>query len=112
MRDGHDGGEPCEERDPTIAVDNSPGMCRQAREKARRAGVLLRVLRADMRTFRLPEPVDLMICEGDAINHLDRKAELTRVVRSVARATDASPFFKNPVITPGCRTIYLARKLS
>jgi SAM-dependent methyltransferase len=189
----------------TIAVDNSPGMCRLVREKARRAGVTLRVLRADMRSFRLPERVDLVICEGDAINHLDRKDELTRVARSVAgalrpggwfyfdannrkgfksywkdmwwnekpglvmvmrngnearnnrawcdiewfirsgrsnwqrrrehveevcwsakeirtifknarfdwiRARDASPYFKNPLIVPGCRTLYLVHKAS
>jgi SAM-dependent methyltransferase len=187
----------------TIAVDNSPGMCSLARERARRAGVVLQVLRADMRNFRLPERVDLVICEGDAINHLDRKAELARVARSVARALrpggwfyfdannrkgfknywkdtlwnekpglvlvmrngndarndrawcdlewfirarrghwkrrherveevcwsakeirtffkkagfdtvrawDASPYFKNPLITPGCRTLFLARR--
>jgi SAM-dependent methyltransferase len=189
----------------TIAVDNSPGMCRLTRERARHAGVALQVLRADMRRFRLPERVDLVICEGDAINHLDCKAELTRVARSVARALrpggwfyfdannrtgfksywkdtwwnekpglvlvmrngndarndcawcdlewfihsrrgnwqrrherieevcwsakeiraifknegfewvrawDASPYFKNPLITPGCRTLYLARRAS
>jgi SAM-dependent methyltransferase len=189
----------------TIAVDNSPGMCRIAREKARRAGVGLRVLRADMRRFRLPERVDLVMCEGDAINHLDCKAELTRVARCVAgalrpggwfyfdannragfrsywkdawwhekpgmvlvmrngndarndrawcdlewfirsgrgnwqrrherveevcwsareiriifknegfdwvRAWDASPYFKNPLITPRCRTLYLAKRAS
>lgn len=187
----------------TIAVDNSPGMCRLVREKARRAGVTIRVVKADMRTFRLPERVDLVVCEGDAINHLDFKSELKRVVRSVAhalrpggwfyfdinnrlgfkrywkdtwwnekpglvmvmrngndarndrawcdvewfvrsgrgnwrrkrehvgevcwsskeirtvlkteglnrvRAIDASPYFKNPLISPGCRTFYIARK--
>jgi SAM-dependent methyltransferase len=188
---------------PTIAVDNSPGMCRLVRDRARRAGVTLRVLRMDMREFQLPQQVDMIICEGDAINHLDCKADLTRVARSVAyaltpggwfyfdannragfksywkntmwnekpgwvvvmrnsndaahdrawcdlewfirsgrgnwirrherveevcwnvreirtifknagfsrvRAWDASPYFKNPLITPGCRTLYLARK--
>jgi SAM-dependent methyltransferase len=70
----------------TFAVDNSSGMCRLVREKARRAGVVLRVLQADMRGFHLPEQVDLFICEGDAINHLDCKAELTHVARSVAGA--------------------------
>jgi len=189
----------------TVAVDNSPGMCRLAREKARRIGVELQVLKADMRKFQLKEPVDLVLCEGDAINHLDSKAELTRVAKSVAAALkpggwfyfdannragfssywkdtwwiekpgmvlvmrngndarhdrawcdleffirsgrdrwqrrrerveevcwspreirtlfknegfdrlhawDASPYFKNPLITPGCRTLYLARKAS
>lgn len=189
----------------TIAVDLSPGMCRLVREKAQREGVVVRVLRADMRSFRLAERVDLITCEGDAINHVERKADLTAVARSVARALrpggwfyfdvnnragfnsywkgtwwyekaglvmvmrngndacndrawsdiewfirgawgswqrrrervqevcwsakeirstlrkagfgrvrawDASPYFKNPLMTPGCRTLYLARKAS
>jgi SAM-dependent methyltransferase len=187
----------------TIAVDSSPGMCRFARKKARRASAALRVLQADMRGFSLPERVDLVLCEGDAINHLDSKADLKQVAKCVARALlpggwfyfdannragfkrywkdiwwvekpgyalvmrnnndarndrawcdlewficsgggkwkrrhehveevcwsakeirtilkkagfdrvrsrDASPYFKNPLITPGCRTLYLARK--
>jgi SAM-dependent methyltransferase len=67
-------------------VDLSPAMCRLAREKARRARLPLRVLRADMRSFRLPEPVDLVLCEFDALNHVPRKADLARVARAAARA--------------------------
>jgi len=67
-------------------VDASPLMCRLARRKAREAGVRVRVLHADMRSFRLPEPVDLVTCEFDAVNHLPRKADLDRVARAVARA--------------------------
>lgn len=187
-----------------FAVDNSPGMCRLTRKRASNAGVDLRIMRADMRNFRLPEPVDLVLCEGDAINHLDCKDDLKHVVKSVAvalrpggwfyvdannragfesywkdtwwnecpgvvvavmrngndarndkawcdvewfihsgrgrwcrrhervqevcwsgkeirsvfgkaglkrvQAYDASPYFKNPLITPGCRTLYLAQK--
>ena len=185
-----------------FAVDLSPVMCRVAREKARRAGLPLRVLCADMRKFRLPEPVDLVTCEYDALNHVPRKADLRMVAKAVARALkpggyfffdvnnrsgfegywhgafwaeapgvvvvmrsgndfrhdrawsdvewfiregnlwrrrhervdevcwssgeirgtfreagfdrlrawDAAPFFKNPLIRPGCRTVYLARK--
>jgi SAM-dependent methyltransferase len=70
----------------TYAVDLSPGMCRVARRKARRSAVRLRVLHADMREFRLPQPVDLITCEFDAINHVPRKADLARVVRAVAGA--------------------------
>ncbi len=69
-----------------FAVDASPTMCRLAREKARRAGVNLRVLHADMRSFRLPAPVDLVTCEFDALNHIPRKQDLDRVARAVARA--------------------------
>ena len=59
-----------------FAVDLSPVMCRLAREKAHRARLPLRVLCADMRRFRLPESVDLITCEYDALNHVPRKADL------------------------------------
>jgi SAM-dependent methyltransferase len=70
----------------TFAVDLSPVMCRLAREKARREGLPLRVIRADMRDFRLPEPVDLVLCEFDALNHVPHKEDLARVAQSVAKA--------------------------
>ena len=59
-----------------FAVDLSPTMCRLARAKTRRAGARVTVIRADMRTFRLPEQVDLITCEFDALNHVPRKADL------------------------------------
>jgi len=68
------------------AVDQSPLMCRAAREKAGRAGVAVRVLRGDMRDFRIPEFVDLVLCEGDALNHVPRRADLRSVAEAVARA--------------------------
>jgi hypothetical protein len=61
-----------------IAVDNSPRMCRLTRENAHRAGVAIRVLRDDMCTFHLPERVDLVICEGDAIKHPVEKMDLCK----------------------------------
>lgn len=67
-------------------VDLSPTMCALAREKARRARLPLGVIRGDMRNFRLPEPVDLVTCEFDALNHVPSKADLLPVARSVARA--------------------------
>lgn len=70
----------------TYAVDLSPGMCRAAREKARAAGLPVRVLRADMRSFRLPESVDLITCEFDAVNHIPRKSDLAKVARAASRA--------------------------
>jgi SAM-dependent methyltransferase len=70
----------------TYAVDLSPLMCRLAREKADRARLPIRVLRADMRSFRLPETVDLITCEFDALNHVPRRTDLCRVAKAVARA--------------------------
>jgi SAM-dependent methyltransferase len=74
-------------------VDLSPVMCRLAREKARRAKVPLRVIRADMRDFRLPEPVDLVTCEFDALNHVPHKADLARVVKAAAQALRPGGYF-------------------
>ena len=68
------------------AVDLSSLMCRLARHKADRARLPVHVLRADMRSFRLPEAVDLITCEYDALNHVPRRADLVRVARAVERA--------------------------
>jgi SAM-dependent methyltransferase len=76
-----------------FGVDISPAMCRLAREKADRAGLSLRVLRADMRRFRLPEPVDLITCEFDALNHVPHKADLRAVATRVARALRPGGYF-------------------
>ncbi len=70
----------------TYAVDLSPDMCRLARAKARAAGVPVRVIRADMRSFHLPRTVDLITCEYDAVNHVPHARDLARVAKSAARA--------------------------
>ncbi len=75
------------------AVDLSPAMCRIARAKARDKGLALRVIHADMRDFRLPSPVDLVLCEFDALNHIPRAADLGRVLTSVARALNPGGYF-------------------
>lgn len=75
------------------AVDASAPMCRLARLKAREAGVRVKVLHGDMRSFRLPETVDLVTCEFDAVNHVPRKADLDRVARAVARALRPGGWF-------------------
>lgn len=76
-----------------FAVDSSPTMCKLARRKARQQGVRVRVLHADMRSFRLPETVDLVTCEFDAVNHVPRKPDLDRVARAVARALRPGGYF-------------------
>lgn len=76
-----------------FAVDLSPTMCELARKKARRARLPVKIVKADMRRFRLPEPVDLVTCEADAINHVPRKADLTLVARAVARALRPGGWF-------------------
>jgi SAM-dependent methyltransferase len=68
------------------AVDRSPAMCEIARMKIQRARLPVTVMQSDMRKFRLPEPVDLVTCEFDAINHVPDKPDLALVAQSVARA--------------------------
>ena len=75
------------------AVDLSSTMRRLARAKSRRLGLTLHVIGADMRDFRLPEPVDLVLCEFDALNHLQRKGDLAMVARAASRALRPGGYF-------------------
>jgi SAM-dependent methyltransferase len=74
------------QRRKVFALDLSSAMCRITREKVQRARLDVRVWRADIRSFRLPEPVDLVSCQWGVINHLPQRAELVKVARAVARA--------------------------
>jgi SAM-dependent methyltransferase len=69
-----------------FALDRSPALCRLVRQKARRARLPVHVLCTDMRSFRLPEPVDLLTCEFAALNHLPRHGDLQPALRAMARA--------------------------
>lgn len=79
------------------AFDLSPEMVRQARRKIRRLPARLRarirLQRADMRRFRLPEPVDLVLSQFNPVNHLPRKSDLGRTFRAVARALRPGGWF-------------------
>jgi len=82
------------------AVDLSPAMCRVARVKVRRARQPAKVLRADMRSFRLPQPVDLILSEFNPLNHLPRKSDLVRACRAVARNLRPGGWFCFDLNTP------------
>lgn len=75
------------------AVDLSPQMCRLTRQKAKQARLPVHVLQSDMRNFRLPEPVDLVLCEFDAVNHVPHRVDLRKVAKSVGRALRPGGFF-------------------
>ena len=92
-----------------FGVDLSPTMRRLAREKSRRLGLPLRVVAGDMRHFRLPEPVDLVLCEFDALNHVERKGDLALVGRAVSRALRPGGYFSFRREQPPCVRNNLAR---
>jgi SAM-dependent methyltransferase len=75
------------------AVDGSRDMLRVARAKFAKACAQVQIIHADMRNFRLPEQVDLVTCEFDAINHVKHKCDLEAVAHSVARALRPGGWF-------------------
>lgn len=74
-------------------VDLSPTMIRIAKEKAAKAKLDVRFTRGDMRKFKLLEPVDLITCEFDALNHVPEKSDLALVSQSVAKALRPGGYF-------------------
>ncbi len=74
-------------------VDLSPTMIRIAKEKAAKAGLAVRFTCADMRKFTLPQPVDLITCEFDALNHVPEKSDLSLVAQSAAKALRPGGYF-------------------
>jgi len=76
-----------------FAVDVSSTMCTLARANAQKANVPISVIQADMRSFQLPEPADIVLAEYDVLNHLDAKSSLARVAESVNRALVDGGYF-------------------
>jgi len=73
---------------PATALDLSPAMCAYAEQKASAAGLGLDVVRADMRDFKLAEPVALAVTMLNSACHLmtldDLVAHLAAVSQAVA----------------------------
>lgn len=83
------------------AVDNHPGMLASARARARKLGrqaKRMRVIDSDIRQFdlkkkQLLEPVDLITCFFDSMNHLKHRADLAKVFRRAAAALRPGGWF-------------------
>lgn len=82
------------------ALDLNPDFVREVRRRAGAAGRGVRARLGDMRSFELPEPADLVTCFFDAINHLPRREDLGRTLRSVFRALRPGGLFLFDVNTP------------
>jgi SAM-dependent methyltransferase len=67
-------------------LDLSPAMCARAREKAAAAGLGVDVMQADMRDFKLPQPVDLAVTMLNSACHLMTLDDLVTHLGAVSRA--------------------------
>ena len=69
------------------ALDLSPAMCARARDKARREGLALEVVHADMRDFALPQRFSLLITMLNSLCHLMDLDDLVAHLRAAAAHT-------------------------
>ena len=83
-----------------FAVDFSPEFCRTVRKKTRAEKLDVTVIEADMRNFRLPTRVDLVVCEFAALNNLERHSALATTFAAVKRALNPGGWFLFDVNTP------------
>ena len=65
-------------------VDASAAMLAEARRKAEETGLPLLLSQQDMRSFTLPEPVDLITCLFDSLNYLVTVDDLQQALARVA----------------------------
>ena len=89
------------------ALDDSRVFCEAVRARARREALHVNVHCDDMRDFRLPRPVDLVLAEFASLNNLADRRDLPRVLHAVARALPDGGWFCFDVNTPrSLRTEY------
>jgi ubiquinone/menaquinone biosynthesis C-methylase UbiE len=69
-----------------FAVDVSSTMCELARANAEKANVQISVIQADLQSFLLPEPADMVLAENAVLNHLEAKLSLASVADNIWRA--------------------------
>jgi SAM-dependent methyltransferase len=69
------------------ALDLSPAMCARARDKARREGLGLTVVQADMRDFRLEPRYELLVTMLNSVCHLMTLDDLVAHLRMAAAHT-------------------------
>ncbi len=64
-------------------IDGSRGMLSEAEKKIKGKRIPVRFLRSDIRTFHLSEPVQLVTCFFDSLNHLPSSHDLLQTFRAV-----------------------------
>ncbi len=74
-------------------LDLSASQLALAREKARRAGLAIRFVRGDMRSFDLSQDFDAAVCMFGAFGYLLEPADVVRCLRSLRRHLKADGLF-------------------
>jgi SAM-dependent methyltransferase len=85
-------------RAPVWAVDISPEMLRVAENNC--LGANVRLLRQDIRCLRLPEPVDLVTSNFDALNHLTGEGDLRVAFQRIAGNLRPGGYLYFDLVTP------------
>ena len=70
----------------TYGIDSSREMLAYARSLSKREGVAVRLQRADIRTFELPERVDMAYCLFDSFCHCTTDADAVATLRATGKA--------------------------
>jgi SAM-dependent methyltransferase len=83
---------------PVFAVDISPAMLREAARNCGNLNVCL--LRQDIRSLRLPHPVDLVTANFDTLNHLVADSDLRLAFRRIAANLRPGGHLFFDVVTP------------
>ena len=87
---------------PVWAVDISPEMLRVAKSNC--LGANVKLLRQDIRSLRLPEPVDLVTSNFDALNHLTGEGDLRNAFQRIAANLRSGGHLYFDLVTP-CRPL-------
>jgi SAM-dependent methyltransferase len=87
---------------PVWAVDISPEMLRVAESNC--LGANVKLLRQDIRCLRLPEPVDLVTSNFDALNHLTGEGDLRHAFQRIAGNLRPGGHLYFDLVTP-CRPL-------
>jgi SAM-dependent methyltransferase len=85
-----------------LALDLRPEFAAIVRQRADRSAATrhLAARAADMRTFRVEAPLELITCFFDALNHLPKPGDLDRTFRAVHRALAPGGLFLFDINTP------------
>ena len=84
----------------SIGIDLSEVMLNLAGEHAREEGVSVALSQQDLRSFRLPEKMDVMLCLTDTINHLTGDKDIPRFFKKVYQNLQSGGFFIFDFIAP------------